>query len=299
MKPFAIHPNSRSRERSAFTMVEIALCIAVVSIAMVAIIGVLPAGLNVQRLNREEAVLTQDAELLLNAIRNGQSRLQELTNFVDRITLIREYPDGSPASTNFYHGPLVAGTPAGSQRLEDAFQILGLVSRPKYTSEPSVRHRTVDGATVINTVRMEMRTMSGSMADHPIIQSGSTRTPGSDPRIDFAFRYLVTVETVVRQRVRVPGDDTRPLDTMNGSITEVRLTLEWPLLRNGVDPLQYRMGLNRREFRTEVLGRPHPLMANIPQNDRFFGAVVFPYRRVSSTPNPDDVILYRLQPGAL
>jgi len=45
-------PSQSPRPQSAFTMIEIALCIAVVAIAMVAIIGVLPAGLNVQKQNR-------------------------------------------------------------------------------------------------------------------------------------------------------------------------------------------------------------------------------------------------------
>jgi len=39
------------RNQSAFTLVEIALSIAIIGFALVAIIGVLPAGLNVQREN--------------------------------------------------------------------------------------------------------------------------------------------------------------------------------------------------------------------------------------------------------
>lgn len=296
MKLPAIHLRGVRRERSAFTMVEIAICIAVVSIAMIAIIGVLPAGLNVQRLNREEAFLTQDAELLLNAIRGGQSRLQELTNFADRVTLIREYP-GAVKLTNYYHGPLVAGAPNNSDQFTNAFQIIGLISRPKYTLEPSVS--SPDPVPVTNTVRLEMRTMSGSMSDHPVIRSGGSRTLGSDPRIDFAFRYLVTIETVIRRPTYVFGDPTRPQDTMANGVAEVRLSLEWPLLRNGTDPNQFRLGLNRREFRTEILGGPSPLVANVPQDFNYFGPVVFPFRPVPTRQTPADVILYRFQPGAL
>ena len=54
-----------------FTMVEIALSLAIVGFALVAIIGVLPAGLNVQKENREDTIVNQDATLFLNAIRNG------------------------------------------------------------------------------------------------------------------------------------------------------------------------------------------------------------------------------------
>ena len=50
-------------------MVEIALCIAIVAIAMVAIMGVMPTGLNVQKQNREDTIIDQEAQILLDAIR--------------------------------------------------------------------------------------------------------------------------------------------------------------------------------------------------------------------------------------
>src|SRR5947207_7764407 len=40
--------------RSAFTMIEIAISLAVIGFALVAIIGILPTGMNVQKENREE-----------------------------------------------------------------------------------------------------------------------------------------------------------------------------------------------------------------------------------------------------
>ncbi len=57
----------------AFTMIEVALSLAIVAFAMVAIIGVMPAGLNVQKENREDTILSQDATLLLEAIRGGSN----------------------------------------------------------------------------------------------------------------------------------------------------------------------------------------------------------------------------------
>jgi type II secretory pathway pseudopilin PulG len=61
---------SGSRER-AFTMVEIAIALAVIAFALVAIIGILPTGLQVQRDNREETLVNQDARLLIEAIKSG------------------------------------------------------------------------------------------------------------------------------------------------------------------------------------------------------------------------------------
>src|SRR5438034_11613772 len=71
---------------SAFTMIEIAICLAVIGFALVAIIGVLPLGMNVQRENREETVVNQDASVFLNAIRNGELGIDDLTNYVVGIT---------------------------------------------------------------------------------------------------------------------------------------------------------------------------------------------------------------------
>jgi len=61
----------RRQGELAFTMVEIALAIGVIGFALVAIIGILPAGMSVQKDNREDTVISQDAPYFLDAIRNG------------------------------------------------------------------------------------------------------------------------------------------------------------------------------------------------------------------------------------
>ena len=71
---------------AGFTMVEIALCLAIIGFALVAIIGVLPTGLNVQQTNREETVIDQDAAVWMDAIRNGGRGYDDLTNYIIAIT---------------------------------------------------------------------------------------------------------------------------------------------------------------------------------------------------------------------
>src|ERR1039458_6292810 len=75
-----------SPSQRAFTMVEIAISLAIIGFAMVAIIGVLPIGMTVQKDNREETVINQDATVFMNAIRNGARGLDDLTNYVTAIT---------------------------------------------------------------------------------------------------------------------------------------------------------------------------------------------------------------------
>ena len=52
-------------------MVEIAIALGVIAFALIAIIGILPAGLQTSRDNREETIINQDARLLVEAIKSG------------------------------------------------------------------------------------------------------------------------------------------------------------------------------------------------------------------------------------
>ena len=55
----------------AFTMVEIALSLAIIAFAMVAILGVLPTGATFQRDNRENTIIGQEGAFWMEAIRGG------------------------------------------------------------------------------------------------------------------------------------------------------------------------------------------------------------------------------------
>lgn len=85
------HPPSAIRNPQsalrAFTMVEIAISLAVVGFALVAIIGVLPRGLNAQRDNRTESTINLDAQYWMDALRNSARGADELTNYVKRVTV--------------------------------------------------------------------------------------------------------------------------------------------------------------------------------------------------------------------
>ena len=67
-------------------MIEIALCLAIIGFALLSILLVLPSGMNTQRETREETIISQDASMLLEAIRNGSRGLDDLTNNVYAIT---------------------------------------------------------------------------------------------------------------------------------------------------------------------------------------------------------------------
>src|SRR6185369_11296057 len=76
----------RNRDEAAFTLIEIAISLAIIAFALVAIIGVLPIGLNVQRDNREETIINHDATMIMDAMRSGARGFDDLTNYVIAIT---------------------------------------------------------------------------------------------------------------------------------------------------------------------------------------------------------------------
>ena len=53
-------------------MVEVALSLGVIAIALVAIIGIMPTGLRVQQENRQDTILNQDGTWLLETLRSGR-----------------------------------------------------------------------------------------------------------------------------------------------------------------------------------------------------------------------------------
>ena len=115
---------SALRRQSAFTMVEIAICLAVIGIALISIIGVLPIGMHTQRDNREETIINQDATVFIEAIRGGAQGLDDLTNYVYAITNFQvAYPAGTLNTYGFTNG--------APSFLTNGMNIVGLLSTPE------------------------------------------------------------------------------------------------------------------------------------------------------------------------
>lgn len=92
------HIRKHGRKQSGFTMVEIAIALGVIGFALVAIIGILPTGLEVQRDNRSETIINQDANFWMEALRSGAVDANELPGLVEWVELIDRSFD--PAVTN-------------------------------------------------------------------------------------------------------------------------------------------------------------------------------------------------------
>lgn len=259
---------TRLRENEqAFTMVEIALSIAIVAFAMVAIIGVLPTGLQVQRDNREETIINQDGAYLLEAIRSGGLGLDELTNFVERITI-----------TNRSRGWSIGYF--GSRLPEDGSQIplinghfiIGMLSVPTYQR---VRGNYRGGKHVwsTNEVTALMRSISGSASQR--FQSQEFR--------ENAFTYLLTITiapySIFTNNIPSRNPDLAALNRLTtasnvmNNLYDVRLHFRWPvnISGNGED-MQYQVGKREQVFRSLVNGRLTPTNGSpfFDQNDPRF-----------------------------
>jgi type II secretory pathway pseudopilin PulG len=118
----------RRQGERAFTMIEIAIAIGVIGFALVAVIGVLPTGMNVQKDNREDTTISQDAPFFIDSIRNGGNftnafinhGLDFLTNYVEKIMLI-----------GVSNGVTEANAYQVYTEFESGAEIIGLLSTPE------------------------------------------------------------------------------------------------------------------------------------------------------------------------
>jgi hypothetical protein len=182
--------------RGAFTMIEIAIALGVIGFALMAIIGILPVGLNVQRDTHEDLVIGQDGPFFLEAIRNGgpalgpgtSTSMDFLTNYVDLITV------GTTTYTN----------PSSGQ------MILGLLSTPANMCGSNVTAR--------------IRGLTGAATE----QSGSN--------VLTAFRYKMDVEIEpfgTPSPVSLDNNYPNEGDRLIHNLYEVRLKFSWPVRPNG------------------------------------------------------------------
>ena len=162
-------------------MVEIALSLGIIAIALVAIIGVMPTGLQVQRNNREDTILTRDGQYFLEAIRSGSVGSSELTKYVLAITY----------SNSLGNVVVHTNSPTGQVRgnhlntLTNSQAIIGLLSTPRYFTD-------AQGNVVTNYIRALVRSVTSTAEE----QSNRWRSPEVNEFLPYGFVYLLSSEVV-------------------------------------------------------------------------------------------------------
>ncbi len=151
-------------------MVEIAISLAVIGIALVAIIGVLPIGMNTQRDNREETIINQDATVLMEAIRGGARGLDDLTNYVYAITNywtnITTHVSGANGYT-YSASQVTWPSSAPFFPITNGFRIVGLLSTPEYLDVNGLPIPTLINGGISNHVVAYVRSISGPAVEKP------------------------------------------------------------------------------------------------------------------------------------
>jgi hypothetical protein len=214
-------------------MIEIALSLAVIGFALVAIVGILPIGLGVQKQNRQETIINQDQSVFVNAIRNGAQGMDDLANYVIAITNISTTynAQGVPGRPKLYgYTPLLStinGAPNNPQfPITNGFRIVGLLGTPKYIPLGG-------GAFISNRVVAYVRALSGPANDRP---------PQNNVVVqDNAFTYRMIPE--VTQFAAQYNDPN-----LQTNLHELRLTFQWPLIT------PKRLPPSQQSFRTMVGG---------------------------------------------
>lgn len=244
--------------QAAFTMIEIALSLAVIGFALVAIIGVLPTGMSVQKDNREDTVISMDATYLMEALRSGARGPDLLTNHIVCITNYSYFysgPSNLPLTTNInwfttsnYYIDLV---PYGGSYLTNSSNVIGLISIPKYFFDLNT-----------NSFRSNFTTADFRAMSSPLIDQGTNQSSR-----DFAFTYRLFPQIIPYSQhdsewtnfssasltpVQVTNRQVAFAETINlrNNLHEMRLRFEWPVLpvRNGDT------GNKRQVFRTLASG---------------------------------------------
>jgi prepilin-type N-terminal cleavage/methylation domain-containing protein len=237
-----IIPGGPGSFRRGFTMVEIALSLAIIGFALVAIISVLPFGLDVQRENREDTVIGQDATILINAIRNGARGADDLTRYVIGITNVATTYDSATGAV--ISGPITNAFT--SAELTSGARIVGLLSTPKYV--------LAGDSYTINSVTAAFRAMSGP---------ASARFPQDNADVrELAFGYRVISD------VQVYGWGSRLPGNPQANMHEVRLVFRWPWAKGAKATgwQIYRTLVGGSLVQTSEPGFPAPLYFLQPQS---------------------------------
>jgi len=249
MKLFHLRP-SRSKGSRAFTIIEIALCLGIIGFALVAIIAVLPRGLDVQKRNREETIIGHDADVWMSYFRGGSRGADELTNYVLCITNFWTTYDANSkvdkSGVDWY-------TPTNSNRtsvnpaandypLDTGERIIGLLSTPKtipafippanqpYQSNYMICYaRSFSGSAVDKVPQSNPVILGDSFIYRMIVENfPSTPVDTNEICLDCVFTNGLT-----KAQMDARVDERKRQELMLANTHDFRLRFRWPVLPNG------------------------------------------------------------------
>lgn len=214
MKPRTNNLPISARRKAAFNLVEVALAMAIVSFGMMAVFGILPAGVMAQRDSRIETIINYDARYWMEAIRSGQVPLNFNYNPDGSILSVKEWQSVSHSALESHvskvrvarlnainifsqanHPPTTTANPIGWPE-----SVIGRLSFPDSLSD-----LTPPEPVIIKTAKV--RSLTGRL--------------GGPVTGDAGFYYLL--ETKIEPLPLLPASSD-----ISANLYQVRLIFRWP-----------------------------------------------------------------------
>ena len=203
------------RNQAGYTLMEVALAIGLVAFGLVAVLGVLPAGLNVQKDNREETIIKLDAEYWMSALRGsipGSPLPLDAFNQIEWIEV-----DAGPKGVfraeyvKLAKDPWLPHPPTAKIEHDDFYgalkQSAWRESVTQWMLNPNV------------TTTLKVTPLNGPLFDRIYGRTVLVADGKSEPILpggDFAFKYLLESRVTI-----IPG-----------YLPKVTLTFRWPVLED-------------------------------------------------------------------
>lgn len=236
--------------QAGFTMVEIALSIAIVALGMVAIMGVLPTGMTVEKDNREDILINQEGQYWLEAVKSGARGMQDLTNYVEQI-IMSNVVAKAPALTLVNNKV----TPLQPE------WIVGLLSTPKWviTNGVPMARKFTAITKALTGPAAEKGALTNEFSFRYAVEVAITQPVGPLDEIangaPFGKQYLpeyfdrLSVTNLVEREQR--EQLLAYAQTMAVNLQEVKVTLRWPIMERGTNLVA---GNRKKVFRTQISG---------------------------------------------
>ena len=279
--------NTMKHQRNAlggFSIAEVMLAIGVVAFGLVAVLGVLPAGLTVQKDNREETIIRYDAQYWMTALRAGMQPTDALHQ-VEWVEL--QVDDGAGPVVYRAHRPRLGGDGAGPEWRDLPSLFRGHLKQASWPTDVIGWMSIPDNGTALGSVKKtaRVRAMNGQLFDRiygrkvlvatrqEFVSEGSTAfhpLPGGE----FAFSYLL--ETHIAP------------DPANVNLWRITLTFKWPVLddptlKGSTKKAADVKTVSTKSFTTLVGAPPRETLARqqLPLNQKLLLDVTLPDEKIT------------------
>ena len=212
-------------------MIEIAIALGIISFALVAVIAILPSGLQLQQHTRERSIIDKEANYWINAIQNSG----DYTNDFHRSNVYQDDALDFVKSINGYPGPF-----GNTARL-----LGGLIRTNYFVSYDGEGKPIVEWGEPVTAI---VRPFNGAA-----IERGAAHR-------DFAFEYLMNVHIAPSFTIRPDHPD---YDALQSRLWELKLEFAWPVI-NG------RAARTQAVYRATIAGELKPADDPPPSDFYYF-----------------------------